>query len=77
MSDDTTDPGCERCGSSSTWEECYECCGDGEYSIDGDDGVEETYACDICLGKGGWRMCMSNPEWCASHPLPGKEADAG
>jgi hypothetical protein len=29
--DDERDPGCERCGSSTTWVDCYDCGGEGTY----------------------------------------------
>lgn len=78
--DDATDgiDSCPRCGSSTTWVEC-EMCEDG---FDGHDCGEDCCACanpepnvvcGFCKGEGGYYRCLSSPEWCEAHPLPGKE----
>lgn len=69
---------CARCGSSCEWEDCTNC----EYGYDGHDCGEDccccadpepNVVCDICHGRSGWWKCVSSPEWCQTHPLPGHE----
>lgn len=69
---------CARCGSSVMWEDCVDC--DEGYSDHecGDDCCcclepEPNVECDICDGHGGWRTCLSSPEWCKANPLEGRE----
>lgn len=71
---------CARCGSSMYREDCDGCGGTG---YDGHDCGEDTCCCaypddnlpcDMCSGAGGWWVCMSSPDWCEAHPLPGREA---
>lgn len=78
------DTQCARCGSSTTFVTCYNCGGDeealGSDCIDdlchggecmhGDSGF---IPCGICRGEGGWERCLSGPDWCNAHPLPGRE----
>jgi RecJ-like exonuclease len=35
--------------------------------------VEVQRACDACKGDGTFARCLSSPEWCQAHPLPGRE----
>lgn len=70
---------CSRCGSSMDYKHCEMCDGDGYDGHDcGEDccmclNPEDNVPCDTCGGKGGWYRCFSSPEWCQSHPLPGRE----
>ncbi len=72
---------CARCGSSVDFEPCGACGGDGQtqpgelyeedplwYDMD------STAPCHQCGGQGSFGGCMSSPEYCESHPLPGREA---
>lgn len=70
---------CARCGSSMDYLDCHQCGGEG---VDGHDCgedcccclyPEDNMTCDICDGEGGWHRCLSSPEWCETHPLPGRE----
>ncbi len=75
---------CARCGSSVEWVSCWQCSGEGslgsaciddlchgeEECIHGDRAV---LPCDICRGSGAFPHCISSPEWCEGHPLPGRE----
>ena len=56
---------CEKCGSDSRWETCWQCGGEG--GQDGEDLMEEDplwygpddyRQCDICDGKGGYYACL-------------------
>lgn len=76
---------CARCGSSCAWLDCGSCGGDDEAlgsdciddlchggeCIHGDSGF---IRCDWCRGTGGSWHCVSGPEWCEAHPLPGRES---
>jgi hypothetical protein len=33
----------------------------------------ENVTCDICHGNGAFAICLSSPEWCEAHPLPGRQ----
>lgn len=67
---------CARCGSSCYFADCYECGGNGEiqdcrdWNLGGL--IEEYMTCRHCRGAGGWRVCLSSPEWCEANPLPGR-----
>lgn len=67
---------CARCGSSTSFDHCSNCDGAGfvdayeEDPINADFGDAER--CEGCGGSGGWRGCLSSPEWCEAHPLPGR-----
>lgn len=56
---------CKLCGSSIDWEECWNCGGSGYSHHDcGEDCCccfypEDNVECDICDGKGGWHVCIS------------------
>lgn len=71
---------CARCGSSVDWEPCTTCGGegvDGHYC--GEDCCcclypDDNMPCDLCDGEGGFRVCISSPEWCQANPLPGRES---
>lgn len=69
---------CARCGSSVDSELC-DYCDDGYDGHDcGEDCCcclypEENVLCQYCDGTGIWHRCMSSPEWCEAHPLPGRE----
>lgn len=56
---------CARCGSSLFFTDCIDCDGAGY-----EEGIS---ACEACDGDGFIAVCMSTWEWCADHPLPGKE----
>ena len=71
---------CARCGSSMDWQECENCDGEGLSGHDcGEDCCccadpeEPNVPCGICGGHGGWNRCLSAPEWCQAHPMPGRE----
>lgn len=68
---------CGRCGSSAAWHECDNCGGIG---LSGHDCGEDccvcadprlNVVCDICLGLGGWWVCVADPDWCGANPAPG------
>lgn len=69
---------CGRCGSSLEFRECGNC-DDGYVGHDcGEDccccaDPEDNVACEICHGNGTIAHCLSSPEWCEAHPLPGQE----
>lgn len=62
---------CARCGSSAEFNTCDHCGGDGEVE---DDDWQNYDPCEPCRGKGGSWHCISPPQWCQEHPLPGREA---
>jgi hypothetical protein len=69
---------CGRCGSSVTFEMCQDCGGDGYFEHDCfDDSCccldPEDEQCCICEGEGTIAHCLSSPEWCKAHPMPGRE----
>jgi len=66
---------CARCGSSMLAEDCSTCGGNGWIAEDEDGETDET--CDECEGTGTVFCCMASPEWCAAHPLPGREQVTG
>ena len=71
---------CGRCGSSISFHQCANCGGEGFTSHDcGEDccccaDPEDNVPCDVCKGDGTFARCLSSPEWCEAHPLPGREA---
>lgn len=67
------EPQCARCGSSCVFEDCDNCCGEGEIEDDDWQCEGEFYRCDWCLGAGGFESCCSSREHCEAHPLPGRE----
>lgn len=74
FTDDGEECQCARCGSSTSWLSCWDCSGMGGYDDDGWDGMDEVWAtCDECHGAGGSQHCISGPEWCEAHPLPGRD----
>lgn len=70
---------CGRCGSSIAFDECWQCGGSGYYGHDCmEDSCccefpDEDEICDICNADGTFPHCLSSPEWCEAHPLPGRE----
>lgn len=70
---------CGRCGSSILFEDCPNCGGEGVTSHDcGEDccccaDPEDNVPCDVCKGDGTFGICLSSPEWCEAHPMPGRE----
>jgi hypothetical protein len=70
---------CARCGSSVTFEECWQCGGEGLFGHEcGEDccccaDQSDNERCDICGGSGTIPHCLSSPEWCEAHPLPERE----
>ena len=70
---------CGRCGSSISFEECPNCGGEGVSGHDcGEDcccclDPEDNIYCDICRGAGTFARCLSSPEWCEKHPMPGRD----
>lgn len=70
---------CARCGSSVAHTRCYNCGGEGYSHHDcGEDtccclNPDDNVICDICRGSGGWFCCISTPEYCETHPIPGRE----
>lgn len=71
-----TDCMCARCGSSAGPVECWNCHGEGVVEHDAwDPGDDEPYlvACDWCRGNSTSWHCVSSPEWCNAHPIPGRE----
>lgn len=72
---------CARCGSSIEWEQCGACGGEGItapgelYEQDPLWYDQDDYEpCHQCNGDASWGICLSSPEWCNSHPIPGREA---
>ena len=70
---------CARCGSSCGFLRCGNCDEDGFSHHDcGEDCCccrypENNVRCDWCKGAGGWWNCLSTPEFCNAHPLPGRD----
>ena len=66
---------CGRCGSSLFFTDCIDCDGEGVVLVypDEDNPDDTGYECPECDGDGFIAVCMSSWEWCADHPLPGKE----
>lgn len=72
---------CARCGSSIDFEQCPNCGGEGARDAYEEDPMwydglpfnERFERCDMCDGTGGWWRCMSTPEYCKAHPMPGRE----
>lgn len=67
---------CARCGSSAGWVVCWDCGGLGGHDVDDPDwDADEVWeTCETCHGKTGEHHCLSSPEWCEAHPLPGRES---
>ncbi|MCU1495588.1 MAG: hypothetical protein JWO62_3352 [Acidimicrobiaceae bacterium] len=57
---------CARCGSTLVFEPCQVCPACGWF-----DKPDPT--CSLCNGHGTVPTCISSPEWCEGHPLPGRE----
>jgi hypothetical protein len=67
---------CARCGSSVEWNPCGSGCDDGWVESDDwqdFDDEDSDQPCGDCGGRGGSWHCLSTPEWCEAHPLPGRE----
>lgn len=70
---------CARCGSSADFVRCWNCGGEGVDGHDCGEDIcccrypEDNVVCDICRGTGGGWHCVSTPEYCESHPLPGRD----
>ena len=70
---------CARCGSSVHYVRCWDCGDEGVTHHDcGEDTCcclhpEANVGCETCGGEGGSLHCVSGPEWCNAHPLPGRE----
>lgn len=69
---------CARCGSSVTWVRCGNCVDGYSHHDCGEDTCcclypEDNVRCDWCRGAGGSWHCLSSPDWCAAHPMPGRE----
>lgn len=62
---------CARCGSSCGTEDCTEC--DGGWLGTHDEDEYGVSSCGECYGLGVWYHCLSSPEFCEAHPLPGRE----
>lgn len=76
----TEECSCARCGSSVEHLRCYNCGGEGYDGHEcGEDCCqclypEDNRECDICNGYGSLGLhCVSTPEYCESHPIPGRE----
>ncbi len=63
---------CARCGSSCHFADCDNCGGEGEIEDTDWQGEGEYHTCDWCRGAGGWWQCCSSPDWCETHPCPGR-----
>lgn len=73
------DAQCARCGSGVTSEDCWDCDGYGEREHDcGEDTCcclePDGEPCERCRSTGQILVCISDADWCAEHPLPGREA---
>lgn len=64
---------CARCGSSTWWQDCDGCAGEGFTDQEDDEGGAYEEPCDFCQGDGSWPLCLSKAEWCEANPLPGRE----
>jgi hypothetical protein len=70
---------CGRCGSNISFDDCTNCGGEGVTSHDcGEDcccclDPADNVPCDACKGDGVFARCLSSPDWCKAHPLPGRE----
>ena len=71
---------CARCGSSTVFDVCERCAGEG---LDGHDCGEDTCCCadpednvdcPDCGGSCGTWRCCSTREYCEAHPMAGREA---
>ncbi len=75
--DDREECQCARCGSSTMWEDCHECGGDGYINRHEEDAMwydeDDMSPCSLCGTKGGWAFCMSSREWCEANPTEGRE----
>lgn len=58
---------CKKCGSSTYWEDCWDCGGEG--GTDGEElmmedplwySPDDFRKCDTCGGKGGWEKCLNS-----------------
>lgn len=65
---------CARCGSTLSFEDCWECGGDGYVAddVDGFDG-DDVVPCNVCAGEAAFPVCISTEEWCKAHPIQGRE----
>lgn len=66
---------CARCGSSTGWVECWNC-DEGYVEVDFGDGIVPDLGmeiCELCGGNGGHYTCISDYNWCQTHPLPGRD----
>lgn len=68
---------CARCGSSCTFEDCYECAGDGYFEGYDEEDEDVFLDCKTCGGNGGWHVCLSGAAWCLAHPIAGREEQEG
>ncbi len=71
------DAQCARCGSSLSWEDCWNCGGEGTEIAnygDDDEGDEYEYVdCEECAGFGTHPVCLSGDDWCRAHPIAGRQ----
>lgn len=55
---------CEECESEMTWEDCWQCGGEGFRELYEEDPLwyepNDTEQCDICEGKGGYYVCSNH-----------------
>jgi hypothetical protein len=71
---------CARCGGDAEFVNCSNCGGEGYSHHDcGEDcccclNPEDNVVCNWCRGECGSWHCTNSPDWCQSHPLPGREA---
>ncbi len=74
------EPTCARCGADAEFVNCSNCGGEGYSHHDcGEDcccciNPEDNVVCNWCRGERGSWHCTNSPDWCAAHPLPGREA---
>ena len=74
--DQIEDCQCARCGSSVALLDCWNCGGEGEIEERDTEDYGDEYSwrpCDVCFGRGGRLRCISTPEHCEAHPIPGRE----